>query len=113
VTKEGDWDVARVYVALADNPHSSIPPDDSGEVYEDVKEKEKMERENGGASGSSTLEERAVDRYMDDDEWEARERRGGRGVLIPRFPLAASESGSKTEKGKWSVPVWMRWSSTN
>ncbi|THH33052.1 hypothetical protein EUX98_g1102 [Antrodiella citrinella] len=112
VTKEEDWDVARAYVALAEDPHTSP------EGYE-AKEKERVTstgKHNSDSGPSSTLEDRAVDRYMDDDEWEARERSGGRGVSIPRFPLASPSSGSGRGKRVdaqkvfgWNVPVWMRW----
>jgi len=33
-----------------------------------------------------TIEERALDRYLDDDEWERQERAEGRGVHIQRLP---------------------------
>ncbi|TCD70224.1 hypothetical protein EIP91_004405 [Steccherinum ochraceum] len=132
VTKEVDWDVAKAYVTLAE--HHPDPPTDMDGIngYEDegkqYAEKEKKQvpgndRHNAVIEGGSSLEDRAVDRYMDDDEWEQRERRAGRGVSIPRFPLASSGqagssrsggSGDGTEgekaRSQWGVPEWMRWS---
>lgn len=124
VTKEVDWDVAKAYVALAeghspaaeDRNNAELPLKESEYDYEHrqvVKEKRHLGKVSSGEGNSSipTLEERAVDQYMDDDEWEARERREGRGVVIPRFPLFGGGSSGKgrEEKGKWGVPVSMRW----
>ncbi|KAH8100010.1 hypothetical protein BXZ70DRAFT_1065108 [Cristinia sonorae] len=110
VTKEGDWGVARAYVALADARSSSSSPYDDTE-YEDVSGEKKREGR-GEGEGEESIEGRAVDRYLDDDEWEERERREGRGVVIPRFPLF--DSAGKEGKGKgrsgMTMPAWMRWS---
>ena len=126
MTRETDWDVARAYVALAEH-HPDADADDGGAAALEGKEygsrKEKAVRlsrrgsdEGGGASES--MEERAVDRYMDDDEWEERERREGRGVSIPKFPLfggatraGSSTGGEKFQARQWTVPTWMRWTS--
>lgn len=70
VTKEMDWRVAKAYVALAD--------DDAEVERLNIKRKE----EGGAVRGNVNLEAAAVDRYMDDDEWEAQERRAGRDVRI-------------------------------
>jgi len=37
-----------------------------------------------------SLEERALDRYLEDDEWERHERAEGRGVHIQRLPVGRS-----------------------
>ncbi|KAF9000598.1 hypothetical protein BDQ17DRAFT_1327563 [Cyathus striatus] len=57
ITKEVDWQVAKAYVALA-----------SDEDEEEVCRKRK-ERGDGKGKGR-TLEAVAVERYLDDDEWE-------------------------------------------
>ena len=72
VTKETDWGIAQAYVALAEDSDSE--PD----VMSFKIEGEKSQSGNGRAP--RTLEERAVDLYLDDDEWECRERAEGRGV---------------------------------
>lgn len=110
MTKEGDRDVARAYVALAE---TRLEDDDvdSGVAYEKElaeKEKEKI-KERARTGVGECLEEVAVDRYMDDDEWEARERIAGRGVSIPRFPLfdPRPASSSSSGSGKWPMAGWM------
>ena len=82
LTKEVDWRVAKAYVALADVP----------DVNAGMKGKESALREGSGKSGNRdveadfTLEGRAVDQYLDDEEWEERERREGRTASIQPFP---------------------------
>ncbi|KAH9068429.1 hypothetical protein EDB83DRAFT_2506075 [Lactarius deliciosus] len=73
VTRETDWGIAQAYVALAEDSDSK--PD----VMSLKLEGEKSQRGNGRAP-RRTLEERAVDLYLDDDEWECREIAEGRGV---------------------------------
>lgn len=67
LTKETDGGIAQAYVALAED--SDLDPD----VIPLKIEGEKSRR-------GTTLEERAVDLYLDDDDWERRERAEGRGV---------------------------------
>ncbi|KAK7690828.1 hypothetical protein QCA50_005929 [Cerrena zonata] len=108
LTKEVDISIAKVYVSLAEHQDGG---DEEGQ-YELNKEgdlKAAKEKFPILASGSS-LEGRAIDRYLDDDEWEARERKGGRGVSIPKFPLSAEGSRTSEKWGKWS-PSW--WKSSN
>jgi hypothetical protein len=85
VTKEMDDGVARAYVALAEDGDSE--PDVASLKAEKEKESRRVAR---------TLEERALDRYLDDDEWERRERAEGRGVHIQRLPIGGMQnSGEK------------------
>ncbi|KZV64423.1 hypothetical protein PENSPDRAFT_745393 [Peniophora sp. CONT] len=90
VTKEVDWRVAQAYVALAD--------DEAGHADRDARnakaaEKEKAEvTHDDDAPPPARLEGRAVDSYLDDAEWEERERRAGRGVRIERLPVASGSS---------------------
>lgn len=122
VTKEVDWGITSAYVALSEP--SNTMPDGDGCTSERLKE---YDNEYGGEvtkedkktrAENAKLEERAVDQYMDDIEWEERERREGRGVSIPKFPLFEGNRGlpSGSTRGgpglgneKWTMPGWMRW----
>lgn len=68
VTKETDWGIVQAYVALAEDSDSE--PDMTSLKIEG----EKSQSPRRG----TTLEERAVDLYLDDDEWERREGRRAR-----------------------------------
>ncbi|KIJ67088.1 hypothetical protein HYDPIDRAFT_150338 [Hydnomerulius pinastri MD-312] len=78
LTKEVDYRVAKAYVALVDNPEE--------EVAYAIKYKEM----GGSNAGGSNLQARAVDQYLEDEEWEEEERKAGRGVEVrsppPLFP---------------------------
>ena len=89
LTKETDWRVAKAYVSLAEGA-------DEAAEYE-IKRKEGEEV--GKKTGRSSLEMMAVDRYLDDNEWEERERREGRGVNIPRFPYVNQDE--RQVSGGW------------
>jgi hypothetical protein len=92
VTKETDWRIAKAYVALAGDAD-----DDVAQSKENVSKKAPL---------PSSMDSRAVDQYLDDEEWEAQERREGRSVHIPRFPFAQLG----TQKGKSSEASSSRWS---
>ncbi|GJE96583.1 LysM peptidoglycan-binding domain-containing protein [Phanerochaete sordida] len=92
VTKETDWRIAKAYVALAEDGDSSAPGKAEG-----------LKKPQADAS----VEGRAMDQYLDDDEWEAQQRREGRGVQIPPFPYAA-QSSSRKGKGPEASRRW-RW----
>ena len=92
VTKETDGGIAQAYVALAEDSDSE--PDFASLKAEEEKESRRV------APKRITLEERALDRYLDDDEWERRERAEGRGVHIERFGgPQVSKSGEKVGWG--------------
>ena len=94
VTKETDDGVAQAYVALAEDSDSE--PDVASLKIEGEKESRIV------APTRITLEERALDRYLDDDEWERRERAEGRGVHIQRFPIGGPQVSKSGEKvGRW------------
>jgi len=82
-----DWRVAKAYIALADDPEEM-------EIF-DSKRKESSSfspgKDNGHSGPSSRLEVMAVERYLDDEEWEAQERMEGRSVKIAPFPYSADE----------------------
>jgi hypothetical protein len=80
VTKETDENIAQAYVALAEDSDSE-PDVTSLKAEGEKKESRRVVRTR------TTLEERALDRYLDDDEWERGERGEGRGVHIQRFPV--------------------------
>lgn len=103
VTKEVDYRVAKAYVAIAaEFSDSDEASDDGGEDRaragaggDGVTEKKRSSRRAGkeSASGSSLLtrstEARAVDRYLEDEEWEQRELQAGRHPRLPSFKLSS------------------------
>jgi hypothetical protein len=89
VTKETDDGVAQAYVALA--------AEDSESGSDVIPLKAEGEKAVSRRVVGRTIEERAVDRYLDDDEWERRERAEGRGVHIQRLPIGRPR-GEKVEK---------------
>lgn len=101
LTKEADWGVVQAYVALADGVEDEL------EYQAKAKEGAALRSPLADMNGaSSSLEVRAVSRYLDDEEWEAGEARDGRGACVPQFPfLAAQEGKSETAKrtvsGRW------------
>lgn len=103
LTKEVDWRVAKAYVALAD-----VDPNVDGEAeleYESKKNGKEDKPSRDNSRDAETLEGRAIDRYLDDDEWEQREIREGRGVSIPKFPLSPDprvNSASQHDRGLFS-----------
>jgi len=80
LTKETDWRVAEAYAALADDP-------DAEAAFE-----AKLKELSSQGGGESSLEARAVDQYLDDLEWEAREIREGRGVRIEGLRASSSKT---------------------
>lgn len=108
LTKEDDVHVARAYVAIAD---SRDPDDDVDFKKLEVTEGEdwkKPARETVAMGSSCALEERALSRYYDDDEWERQERQEGRGISLPKFPQSqgSRSHGCATEKGR---KTWWHW----
>lgn len=65
--------MAKAYVAIADEFSDSDPGEGGGEMKMDAEKKVGL-----GQSAGSSMEGRAVDRYLDDEEWEANELRAGR-----------------------------------
>lgn len=102
VTKEVDWRVAKTYVALAE-----IPSEDDG-YGKEMEDKKRKPTDDLSQSGGSSLEATAVDRYLDDDEWERRERHEGRGIHIPRFPLFETNVNSIGKKPVLNK-LWSGW----
>jgi len=41
-----------------------------------------------GAGSSEPLDELAIERYLEDEEWEAEERKAGRSPQVQKFPFA-------------------------
>lgn len=97
LTKEADWRIAKAYVALAEDDHEDRERLDP--------RKEKAQEKSAGATSSGSaarmLEARAIGSYLDDENWEEAERRAGRGVLVPKFPLFPRQVGGSV-KGKTS-----------
>ncbi|KAI5824669.1 hypothetical protein K523DRAFT_284622 [Schizophyllum commune Tattone D] len=89
LTKEADWRVARAYIALADG--------------DDAEREAKMKEMGTGlnsdsCASTSRLERYAVEQYLEDDEWEASERRAGR---QPRLPSLPSSSAAPPKDRHW------------
>ena len=102
VTRETDDGIAQAYVALAAEDSES----GSDVLYLKAEGEKVMSRRVVGRM----IEERAVDRYLDDDEWERRERAGGRGVRIQRLPIGAPLAGMAQKAEKVEVVGWWeRW----
>ena len=80
VTKEVDWRVAKAYIALEDDGGSEY----NGSIKEWVKGEKRSVLEGSNATVIS-VENRAVDRYLDDDEWERGEGRNMKIEPIPRL----------------------------
>ena len=97
LTKEADWRIAKAYVALAEDDY------EDRERLDPRKEKTQEKTAGATSSGSAArmLEARAIDSYLDDENWEEAERRAGRGVLVPKFPLFPRQVGGSV-KGKTS-----------
>jgi hypothetical protein len=87
-----DDGVAQAYVALAQDSGSE-PDLASLKAEEEKKESRRVAR---------TIEERALDRYLDDDEWERRERAEGRGMHIQGLPVGGQHAREKVSwRGRW------------
>ncbi|KAI0806287.1 hypothetical protein BC629DRAFT_1590683 [Irpex lacteus] len=114
LTKEVDWRVAKTYVALASDP--ALAADDVAENWKSSEISDKKLKASGSLDDEDSnvnLEASAIDRYLDDEEWERREREQGRGVSIPRFPLFESSSVNCRMEGKKPVQAgskfWSGW----
>ncbi len=114
LTKEVDWRVAKTYVALASDP--ALAAADVAENWKSLEISDKKLKAPGSLGDENSnvnLEASAIDRYLDDEEWERREREQGRGVSIPRFPLFESSSVNCRVEGKKPVQAgskfWSGW----
>ena len=108
VTKETDWRVAKAYVALAQEPDpcAKEKPDNLGRGLRKLPA-------SGGSPQKGILENDAVEQYLEDAEWEERERKDGRGPAIQQFPWgsfgqksepsSAAQRESSGFKWPWSV----------
>ncbi|KAI0360123.1 hypothetical protein OH77DRAFT_1472199 [Trametes cingulata] len=112
MTKETDRGVAKAYVALA-----GLPDGEESDFKEYEKEKG-LRRRRARASHDDEdqeLEGRAMDRYFDDEEWEARERAEGRKAALPSFPYApvagSSRSGAQVRVNGDGEKSWWQWKS--
>ncbi|KAL5503830.1 hypothetical protein ACEPAH_7901 [Sanghuangporus vaninii] len=113
ITKEADWDVAKAYAVLAQSSSSSSSSSSSASLSADMRTRmngchkssdlrQPLSKERNGVDEKSTctctdekdnlsqrrgtMQERALDAYLEDNTWEARERAEGRG------PSSASTS---------------------
>jgi hypothetical protein len=101
LTKEVDWRIAKAYVALADDTEET-------EEYD-------WKRKEGGLPGgsSSNLEERAIGRYLDDEDWEANVRRDGGKVGLAGLPFFNGWDNSQARTARSEKEVqehnWWKW----
>lgn len=108
VTKEVDWRVAKTYVVLAQDPPAKEKPDDWEGRLRGI-----TDQTSTGSSQRGILEGDAIDRYLEDTEWEEQERRNGRDPVIQKFPWGsfgqkseqspAAQQGSSGFRWPWSV----------
>ncbi|KAI0690616.1 hypothetical protein BC835DRAFT_1363551 [Cytidiella melzeri] len=114
VTKEVDPRVAKAYVALSADLDSETTA--RMEFVKPLTDKnwntmyDRDKRRAALGEGSSSLEATAIDRYLDDEDWERSEREQGRGVSIPRFPLFGSGAGKVADGDKPAVSGSKMWS---
>lgn len=101
VTKEVDWHVAKTYIALADGC------DIDDESVDKQKEMSMPPARPAAGPSNSDLALRAVDMYLDDEEWEQREINAGRSPTLPRFPLSPQCTESSTD----AQTKWWSWKS--
>jgi hypothetical protein len=107
LTKEVDWQVAKAYIALADDPD-----DETEEAEEYSRKRKEAGIASGSGSGPSNLEERAIERYLDDEEWEAMQGRDGYKVGLSGFPSVkgSGEGGTaRGEKDRGDDRRWWQW----
>jgi len=111
VTKEVDWRVAKAYVATTQD----LDPSEMSVKKEKSENYEGSLRKVPGSEGSSQriLENEAIDRYLEDAQWEEQQRKEGRGPVIQKFPWGSfghksgpspgTQQGSGGFKWPWSV----------
>ncbi|KJA26385.1 hypothetical protein HYPSUDRAFT_52658 [Hypholoma sublateritium FD-334 SS-4] len=87
LTKETDYRVAKAYVALADDADARAT---RGNKQKEVGAAATTAR--SGTPGPAELEAMAVEQYLDDDEWEAAERKAGRIPKARPLPFVANSS---------------------
>jgi hypothetical protein len=75
ITSEADWRVAKAYVAIAEDA-------DKLAMY-DVKRKENGSSSSSLDPNSSSIEAAAIDKYLEDEEWEKTE---GKNRAMLSFP---------------------------
>lgn len=84
--------MAQAYVALAEDPVAD--PDEEEELA--------RKRKESSIAGPSNLEERAIERYLDDDEWEDQRKRD------TEVGPSTNES-TYSEKNKGDGRRWWQW----
>jgi len=86
LTKEVDWRIARAYVALADDEHDQEARVSKLKEFPGSLDSTASFDSETAISGTR-LECLAVERYLDDLEWEAEEIKAGRRPVLSRFPF--------------------------
>lgn len=95
VTKELDHCIAKAYVAITDDFSDDDYWDIPGDGMADIKEKMlRTTAGDGEGEGSNrNVEARAIERYLDDDEWEQAELRAGRTPRPASFTFSILHGG--------------------
>ncbi|EPT05655.1 hypothetical protein FOMPIDRAFT_1021408 [Fomitopsis schrenkii] len=107
LTKEADYRVARAYVAIAgvEDDAADAFREDEAKKSSPLPDAIKRLRPSSSAEAGGSLEGRAVDKYLDDEEWEERQRNNGRSAQISAFPLFSGMNQSSDASGK---KAWWR-----
>lgn len=92
LTKEVDWRVAKAYVALADGAEERDAHILKQKEMRSTSVSHSWSAADGASNTSRELEMMAVERYLDDDEWEAQERRAGRSPRAQPLPFDGNTS---------------------
>jgi len=98
LTKEVDWRIAQAYVALADDEHEQEARVSKIKEFPgslDAAQTSSFDSET--AISGTRLECLAVERYLDDIEWEAEEIKAGRQPVLPKFPFGDFKSQVKKD----------------
>ncbi|KAI0787914.1 hypothetical protein C8Q74DRAFT_1197093 [Fomes fomentarius] len=112
ITKETDRDVAKAYVALAGMPDVDDTKECKKETANGLRKRRVRMPVDASGSGETGLDERAMDQYFDDDDWESREQAEGRKVSLQPFPYFSQQPTTRTAgnlSAQGDQKPWWRW----
>jgi hypothetical protein len=119
LTKEVDWRIAHAYVALADDEHEQeARAFKVKEVSRSLDVSHTPSLKSTATTSGTRLESLAIERYLDDLEWEAEEIKAGRNPSLPKFPFGDFRSQPDKDSrpaslgGGYKKRYWWPWSST-
>ncbi|EMD34093.1 hypothetical protein CERSUDRAFT_159540 [Gelatoporia subvermispora B] len=101
LAKERDWRVARAYVAIANipDPEENFKRKESGSLRK--RNSKAGDTFTPEVEGAQPLEHRVLDHYMDDNDWEERERTEGRSATLQGFPYFQTKSEAANKDRSW------------